>query len=123
MKKMCVSLLAATTLALVAASAQAATVEQQLDQISQLVTNQEPANPTAPQNSEVSNNNPLSDEALKDAVDSNPIGQLGESNEIDEKLFDTFPMPVPETGTSAMMIFGAGLIAFVARRRNNNKNS
>jgi hypothetical protein len=117
MKKWCLNFLATTALALFVSSAQATTSEQQLDQLSQFLNNQELTNPVVSQNLDIGNKIVLSGEGLKDSVDLNPMAQFEELSEVDEKLFDTFPMPVPESGSSLMMMIGAALIALIARRR------
>ena len=54
---------------------------------------------------------------IKKTFDLDYRDHLGKSDDLGEELFENNPMPVPEAGTSAMMLMGVGLMAFVVRRR------
>ncbi len=127
--------MAAVALTLVAVSAQAATVEQEIDNWSKLVSKQDSTYPGRSDALDLAKARDYNDEVLKEALDSSRSkdlaesddikktfdldyrDHLGKSDDLGEELFENNPMPVPEAGTSAMMLMGVGLMAFVVRRR------
>ena len=127
--------MATMALTLVAVSVQAATVEQEIDSWSKLVSKDGSTYQGHSDASDLTKARYYGDEVLRGAVDSmrsNDLAEsdylkevidldhkshLGEWKDHEEEHFHTIPTPVPEAETSVMMLIGVGLIAFIARRR------